>query len=499
MAYTNDQIKGYADSMLGSGKSWQDVWNTAQQHGVGLEQLTGAYGMNAQQGKQFAQQQGVDLYNRFDPSRATTLEGGGGELFDRENSRLYMPVYSAGRYEGADSYIPGELTGYRGYDWSEGMYGDNKSLNGTAYDQYDATGKKTGRGTFSDLGDAPGWKEALKAAAMLAAVYMGGTALAGAGGAGGTIGGAGMDVAGFEGLTGADVGLTSSGAGGSTFGVVDASAVGSGTGGSGIIGSSGVGGSGLGLKAAAGTGLNLATATGGPGFSVGLGEGLGLANTAGTLGLDATVGGSMLTSGLPTITSAGSMLGPEALSNTYQMADGSVIPQTTSTGVPTPTGGTPAPTPTTTPDPKKIPGLSGLSLSDLAGLLGGVMDYNRQSKSSDAMLDYLKAQQAKVDNLYSPGSAEYDALWNEMSRKDAAAGRNSQYGPRSVDLAARIAQIKADNTVRMTTGIGSLYKNSLDQNASAPAGLMDTIDKLARSTGYSVGDVTKWLQDNVFN
>jgi recombinational DNA repair protein RecT len=98
------------------------------------------------------------------------------------------------------------------------------------------------------------------------------------------------------------------------------------------------------------------------------------------------------------------------------------------------------------------------------------------------MLDYLKTQQAKVDNLYSPGSSEYNTLWDTMSRKDAAAGRMSQYGPRSVDLGARIAQIKADNTVRMTTGIGSLYKNALDQEASAPAGLMAQLERLFTNT-----------------
>jgi len=117
-------------------------------------------------------------------------------------------------------------------------------------------------------------------------------------------------------------------------------------------------------------------------------------------------------------------------------------------------------------------GGGGLNLNSLASLFGGGLDWYNQNKASNDMLNYLKQRQAMTDNMYSAGSPEAKALWDEMSRKDAAAGRNSQYGPRSVDLAARIAKIKSDANTSMTTGLANVYANALNQKAAAPAGLM---------------------------
>jgi hypothetical protein len=99
------------------------------------------------------------------------------------------------------------------------------------------------------------------------------------------------------------------------------------------------------------------------------------------------------------------------------------------------------------------------------------------------MLDYLKGQQAKIDNLYSPGSPEYNYLMDQMSRQDAAAGRNSQYGPRSVDLAAKIAQIKADATARMTGSTMNGYQSAFNQNASAGASLGAGLGSIFKPNG----------------
>jgi hypothetical protein len=100
---------------------------------------------------------------------------------------------------------------------------------------------------------------------------------------------------------------------------------------------------------------------------------------------------------------------------------------------------------------------------------------------------WLQTQQGKIDNLYNPGTPEYNALWDEMSRKDAAAGRNSQYGPRSVDLAAKVAGIKADNTTRFTTGTSRAYADALNQNASKYAGLSSALQRTANGSGSGGG------------
>jgi hypothetical protein len=138
----------------------------------------------------------------------------------------------------------------------------------------------------------------------------------------------------------------------------------------------------------------------------------------------------------------------------------------------------------------------GIGLDDIIKLIGGGLDYHNQDKSSDEMMTWLKERQSMNDNMYKPGSPEYNALWDEMSRKDAAAGRNSQYGPRSVDLAARIAQLKMDANTKMTTGIGNFMANSLNQKASAPAGLMSALQGITGGSGGggSLSTITKLLQ-----
>jgi hypothetical protein len=50
MAYTLDQIRAYGDNLLAGGGSIQDVMAAAQQFGVPLEELAGAYGMDRDQG-----------------------------------------------------------------------------------------------------------------------------------------------------------------------------------------------------------------------------------------------------------------------------------------------------------------------------------------------------------------------------------------------------------------------------------------------------------------
>lgn len=123
-----------------------------------------------------------------------------------------------------------------------------------------------------------------------------------------------------------------------------------------------------------------------------------------------------------------------------------------------------------------------MSLGDIAKLGGAGLDMYNQNKASDKMLDYLKGQQTKIDNLYAPGSPEYDYLMRQMEAKDAAAGRNSQYGPRSVDLAAKIAEMKARNTVSLTGATTQPMQSALSQSAASPAGLNSVLQNMLKGT-----------------
>lgn len=132
-----------------------------------------------------------------------------------------------------------------------------------------------------------------------------------------------------------------------------------------------------------------------------------------------------------------------------------------------------------------VGGLGGLGggLGSIAGLLGGGLDYYNQSKAADTMRQWLDANQAKMDHYMDPSSPEYTALWDQMNRNDAAAGRNSQYGPRTSDFAAKVAQAKAANTLNFTTGNSRAYAAALNQKAAAPAGLAAAVQKALTGGG----------------
>lgn len=140
-------------------------------------------------------------------------------------------------------------------------------------------------------------------------------------------------------------------------------------------------------------------------------------------------------------------------------------------------------------------GGGGFNLGQLTNLIPGLVDANQQNKASSTMIDFLGGQQQKmdaenqgglgqlqqylsgqqntmnelntknvqdgigwmnnrqnqIDQLYAPGTPEYNQLYDEMSRKDAAAGRNSQYGPRSTEFGAKLAGIRG-NLMNQFTG-----------------------------------------------
>jgi hypothetical protein len=397
---------------------------------------------------------------------------GGNSFFNINNKTGYNPVYSGGGYSSQDQYTDPTLSGYRSYtmpsEWLPGSDYSKTNLNGTQYTDYDLNGKQIGTGTYEGITDRSHGFE-------IAKIFAAAAATAGAQAAG-LVGGANPVLA-AEGM-----------AGGEVAGNVLSKAALDGTN---IFGANSVPGA-LDISALSSAAPGLESQVANAGIVQGLQDTPSVFNAA----KDSEAANKLLDGGqLPGVPGGpGTALegyrdpallenlvtNPPVISNPPPVAPppgGGTPPGTTP-----PPAGTPPPatTPpgTSPPGSINIPGIGDIGLKDLLSLLGGGIDFAGQRKASSDMLDYLKSQQAKVDGLYAPGSNEYNTLWDQMSRKDAAAGRNSQYGPRSVDLASQIAKIKADNTVRMTTGIGSLYKNALDQEASAPAGLIAQLEKL---------------------
>lgn len=70
------------------------------------------------------------------------------------------------------------------------------------------------------------------------------------------------------------------------------------------------------------------------------------------------------------------------------------------------------------------------------GALGTLYANHRQNKA-------IKSQQQQLRDLFSPNSAYSKEMRQQLERKDAAAGRRSQYGPREAQLAAMLTQQNA--------------------------------------------------------
>ena len=117
---------------------------------------------------------------------------------------------------------------------------------------------------------------------------------------------------------------------------------------------------------------------------------------------------------------------------------------------------------------------------------GSLYDMYAKQQMAKKQQDMYNQNRADIMGSYAPGSAEYNSLMNEMSRKDAAAGRNSQYGARAVDIAGRINAAK-------TQALGGMMssQNALGNQASGNQfGMFNTPLTLAAMTATQKQPIT---------
>jgi len=87
-----------------------------------------------------------------------------------------------------------------------------------------------------------------------------------------------------------------------------------------------------------------------------------------------------------------------------------------------------------------------------------------------------------LSGMYGPNSPYAQNLRQALARKDAAAGRNSQYGPREVDLQARLAGLQGANAAT----IGNLQtqqQNANMQEQQVRAQQLSHLFNIANKTG----------------
>ncbi len=187
----------------------------------------------------------------------------------------------------------------------------------------------------------------------------------------------------------------------------------------------------------------------------------------------AMAGGMYATGGFgggvaPTVSSSG--LGSTTALPTTEVAGSGLLPGTGTTGLQATTGGGMSlAAPTGAGTGLSVPGigtasssggamdiLKGLGKSIIGGQGGGISNlgnlaslfsnYKQYSNTGDLM--------DEIRSIYSPNGVYAKELENQLARRDAAAGRNSQYGPRLAELMARLG----DSQARSLSGLGGMMQ-----------------------------------------
>jgi hypothetical protein len=122
-------------------------------------------------------------------------------------------------------------------------------------------------------------------------------------------------------------------------------------------------------------------------------------------------------------------------------------------------------------------GRSGIDAGQLAAGLGSLYLNNRAARTAESNVQDLSS-------MFGPNSAYAQQLKQQLERRDAAAGRRSQYGPREVELQAKLAQMAAQygpNISQSNMQAQQVSNQRRQQNLSAlyamarESGLMDQI------------------------
>lgn len=213
--------------------------------------------------------------------------------------------------------------------------------------------------------------------------------------------------------------------------------------------------------------------TGGLGGAAGGLEGLSGMDLAADAALGS--GNNILTAGAGLGEAAGAASAAGGTSNLYSLGGGEVggsgtlIPGTGTTGLQATAGpGTSLFTPTAQGAGLTVPGLTaaggtgamdvlkGLGKALIGGQAGGISalgnlaslftNYKQYSNTGD-LIDEIKG-------IYSPDGVYAKELEKQLARRDAAAGRNSQYGPRLAELMARLG----DSQARSLGGLGGMMQ-----------------------------------------
>lgn len=128
-----------------------------------------------------------------------------------------------------------------------------------------------------------------------------------------------------------------------------------------------------------------------------------------------------------------------------------------------------------------------INLGQVASGLGGLYALNRAKHDAQAAMGGVDLQ-----GLYGPNSAYAQQLRQELNRRDAAAGRRSQYGPREVELQAKLAEQMG----RVAPGIQQQNMALAQQQAQLRNAKIQTALQLGKMSGLGNASLSSLFDSN---
>ena len=123
------------------------------------------------------------------------------------------------------------------------------------------------------------------------------------------------------------------------------------------------------------------------------------------------------------------------------------------------------------------------TLGALGGVLGAYSMGNDVSQGLGRSNGQLDQQIGSLQDMYNPNGVVAQQMSQELAAKDAAAGRNSQYGMRSAMLQAQLAKGATQNAQTIGQLQGQRNQNNLQQN-QVQAQQLASLFNLADKSGY---------------
>lgn len=133
---------------------------------------------------------------------------------------------------------------------------------------------------------------------------------------------------------------------------------------------------------------------------------------------------------------------------------------------------------------KDKPESGGGGLTSVLSMLNSMYQGNNQNKALQGLQGQINDQTTSLNNIYSPNSPYAQQMQQELLRRDAASGRRSQYGPRSVELAAKLSDSQARTSGNILNNLNSQSALQRAQAGGAAKGSgLNGVLALARATG----------------